>query len=139
MRSPELSCCGTSAPACLHSLADMGHDDVERVLTSIEGRAFSDAADAMAALAEASRAIYEAWTAPGTPASGERQESLRGWIGRLLAVAERAALYVEASGLTMTVGFPAGVSITVDLGSPARPHPSTQAPTAGRFRRRRSG
>ena len=91
----------------------MKPDAVEELLASIEGRAFSDCADALAAIAEAERAVYEGWAsaAPGP----ERQQQLRGWLARLIAIAERVALYDCASGLRLSIGFPIGISVSVAL------------------------
>jgi hypothetical protein len=89
----------------------MKPDDVEELLASIEGRAFSDCADALAAIAEAERAVFEGWSsaAPGP----ERQRQLRGWLARLIAIAERVALYDCARSLQLSIGFPAGITVSV--------------------------
>jgi hypothetical protein len=91
-------------------------EEVERVLSAVESRAFADSADALAALAEASRAVSEAWrAAPPTPGGG-REESLRARVGRLRAIADRAALYGGATGYSVTFDDRAGLSVTVRFG-----------------------
>jgi hypothetical protein len=89
-------------------------DEVERVLASIEGRALPNAGAALAALAEASRAVSEAWSlaAERSPA-GDREELLGGWLERLVALAERVMLYVPASGYRLTLDAPSRISVSL--------------------------
>ena len=104
-------------------MSDPDHEEVERVLATIEGRAFADAADALAGLAEGVRAVSEAWgRAPAESTAGPRERLLAEWLRRLMLVADRAALYFDGPGYALTVGFPAGVTIAVATqpGAPER-------------------
>jgi hypothetical protein len=90
---------------------------IDDQLAAIESRGISSSASAMAALAQMTAVInaeLSGTTAAGTdalaPATGERLER---WIERLRAVAEEVVHQFGALSYSITVGLPAGVSVTV--------------------------
>jgi len=91
----------------------MTGNDVDAMLASLEGRAFADRPDALAALAEAARVVSAGWASADFGADRELQ--LRIWLTRLLAIADRVALYGGVKGLTVTAGSEGRVDISVAL------------------------
>ena len=109
----------------------MQEPEVDQLLERFEfqSQSFSDEGEALAAVALAAEAI-------GKGLEGiegeERERRLRRWLNRLQKLAAKAADEVEAVTFTVSVGIPAGASVSLtwqELGGLAR--------SGRQFRRRR--
>ena len=90
---------------------------IDDQLAAIESRGISSGAGAMAALAQMTAVInaeLSDTTVAGTDAlAAGTGEGLERWIERLRAVAEKVVHEFGGLSYSITVGLPAGVSVTV--------------------------
>ena len=82
--------------------------DAEELLSAVESGSYGDPAEAMGALAEAVAAINREML--GEP-DGKR---IRRLVTRLQRAAASVAAQSGASGFSVSVGFPLGVSVSVE-------------------------
>lgn len=88
---------------------------VEDVIGKYENAQFGDEAEAIAALAEMTYTINKELGGDDaqTLTAEDRGERLRKWVERLAKIAKQIAEKFGALSFSITVGFPAGVSVTV--------------------------
>jgi hypothetical protein len=87
-------------------------DPVDQLLDHYERESFEDEGEALAAVALAAEAIGQGLE--GIEGE-ERERRLRRWLNRLQKLAAKAADEVEAVSFTVSVGIPAGASVSFHL------------------------
>jgi len=74
---------------------------------------FNSPEEALGALLTATTMINTAWPIAYGELGEQRQSRITKWLGDLREVTRRAARDFNASGFSITVGHPAGVSVTM--------------------------
>ena len=86
-------------------------ESIDDYLREIRQASFGTPEEALGALLTATTMINTAW--PDVYMLEERQARITKWLGDLREVARRAARDFNASRFSITVAFPAGVSVTI--------------------------
>lgn len=94
-------------------------EEVEAHLSALD-RGWGSEEEALAAVVRATlvvnSAINDAAEQGPTYLAADMSDRLETWLQRLLAIARKAADHVKAEGFSVSVSFPAGVSVTINFG-----------------------